>query len=69
MGGVLVEPRKIQTTGTLKSNVRSYSRSFPAVFSRARGTTMLTDDVRMLIDFLSGAGAQRFLIWRKVHAL
>lgn len=44
----------------LESNVRSYSRSFPAIFSRARGSIMLTDHGRKLIDFLSGGGALNY---------
>nr|WP_139481452.1 diaminobutyrate--2-oxoglutarate transaminase [Bradyrhizobium ivorense] len=44
----------------LESNVRSYSRSFPAIFSRARGSIMLTEDGRKLIDFLSGAGTLNY---------
>ncbi|MBK3662828.1 diaminobutyrate--2-oxoglutarate transaminase [Bradyrhizobium diazoefficiens] len=44
----------------LESNVRSYSRSFPAIFSRARGSIMLTEDGREVIDFLSGAGALNY---------
>ncbi|WFU20609.1 diaminobutyrate--2-oxoglutarate transaminase [Bradyrhizobium sp. CB3481] len=45
---------------TLESNVRLYSRSFPAIFSRARGSIMLTEDGRNVIDFLSGAGALNY---------
>ncbi|KRR11456.1 diaminobutyrate--2-oxoglutarate transaminase [Bradyrhizobium valentinum] len=45
---------------TLESNVRSYSRSFPAIFSRARGSIMLTEDGRKVIDFFSGAGALNY---------
>ncbi|MHC1950481.1 diaminobutyrate--2-oxoglutarate transaminase [Bradyrhizobium sp. UFLA06-06] len=44
----------------LESNVRWYSRSFPAIFSRARGSILLTNDGRKLIDFLSGAGALNY---------
>ncbi|MES0200722.1 diaminobutyrate--2-oxoglutarate transaminase [Mesorhizobium sp. M0011] len=44
----------------LESNVRLYSRSFPTFFSRARGSIMLTEDGRKLIDFLSGAGALNY---------
>ncbi|MCC8958712.1 diaminobutyrate--2-oxoglutarate transaminase [Bradyrhizobium sp. Pear77] len=44
----------------LESNVRSYSRSFPAIFSRARGSIMLTEGGRKVIDFLSGAGALNY---------
>ncbi|TIV81736.1 MAG: aminotransferase class III-fold pyridoxal phosphate-dependent enzyme, partial [Mesorhizobium sp.] len=44
----------------LESNVRLYSRSFPTLFSRARGSIMLTEDGRKVIDFLSGAGALNY---------
>ncbi|MCP3368620.1 diaminobutyrate--2-oxoglutarate transaminase [Bradyrhizobium cajani] len=50
----------MQALDALESNVRSYSRSFPAVFSRARGSTMLTEDGRNVVDFLSGAGALNY---------
>ncbi|WP_456835899.1 MULTISPECIES: diaminobutyrate--2-oxoglutarate transaminase [unclassified Bradyrhizobium] len=50
----------MQTLETLESNVRSYSRSFPAIFSLARGSIMLTDNGRKVIDFLSGAGALNY---------
>ncbi|WP_246789841.1 diaminobutyrate--2-oxoglutarate transaminase [Bradyrhizobium sp. CCBAU 51765] len=45
---------------TLESNVRSYSRSFPAIFSRASGSIMITEDGRKIIDFFSGAGALNY---------
>ncbi|WP_430641382.1 diaminobutyrate--2-oxoglutarate transaminase [Bradyrhizobium centrolobii] len=44
----------------LESNVRSYSRIFPAVFSQARGSIMSTDGGRQIIDFFSGAGALNY---------
>ncbi|MCP3392224.1 diaminobutyrate--2-oxoglutarate transaminase [Bradyrhizobium sp. CCGB12] len=44
----------------LESNVRSYSRSFPVIFSRARGSIMLTEDGHKVIDFLSGAGTLNY---------
>ncbi|MFK4380966.1 diaminobutyrate--2-oxoglutarate transaminase [Bradyrhizobium sp. USDA 223] len=50
----------MQALDILESNVRSYSRSFPAIFTRARGSTMLTNDGRKLIDFLSGAGTLNY---------
>ncbi|WP_234685941.1 diaminobutyrate--2-oxoglutarate transaminase [Bradyrhizobium monzae] len=50
----------MQVIEDLESNVRSYSRSFPSIFSRARGSIMLTDDGRKIIDFLSGAGALNY---------
>lgn len=54
------EERDMQVLEALESNVRSYSRSFPAIFSRARGSTMLTESGRKVIDFLSGAGALNY---------
>ncbi|OWO89838.1 diaminobutyrate--2-oxoglutarate transaminase [Rhizobium esperanzae] len=50
----------MQAFETLESNVRLYSRSFPTIFSRARGSIMLTEDGRKIIDFLSGAGALNY---------
>lgn len=60
MSEVVSEPPDMQAFEALESNVRSYSRSFPAVFSRARGSIMLTKDGRRLIDFLSGAGTLNY---------
>lgn len=60
MGGSISETRKMQALESLESNVRSYSRSFPAIFSRARGSIMLTESGRKLIDFLSGAGTLNY---------
>ncbi|MBR1165224.1 diaminobutyrate--2-oxoglutarate transaminase [Bradyrhizobium elkanii] len=50
----------MQAIDALESKVRTYSRSFPAVFSRARGSIMVTDDGRSVVDFLSGAGALNY---------
>ncbi|MCK1754001.1 diaminobutyrate--2-oxoglutarate transaminase [Bradyrhizobium sp. 137] len=50
----------MQTIEALESNVRAYSRSFPAIFSRARGSILLTEDGRKAIDFLCGAGALNY---------
>ncbi|MFB6421486.1 diaminobutyrate--2-oxoglutarate transaminase [Bradyrhizobium tunisiense] len=50
----------MHTIESLESNVRAYSRSFPAIFSRARGSIMETESGRKLIDFLSGAGALNY---------
>ncbi|WP_458192678.1 diaminobutyrate--2-oxoglutarate transaminase [Bradyrhizobium sp. UFLA05-153] len=60
MGGVISESREMQNVDALESNVRSYSRSFPAIFSRARGSILLTDGGRKIIDFLSGAGTLNY---------
>lgn len=60
MGEVIGEARSLQALEALESNVRSYSRSFPAIFSGARGSIMLTEHGRSVIDFLSGAGALNY---------
>lgn len=45
---------------TLESNVRSYCRGWPAVFDRAEGSTMFTEEGREYLDFFSGAGALNY---------
>lgn len=60
MGGAIGDTRNMQVLENLESNVRVYSRSFPKIFSRARGSIMLTEDGRKIIDFLSGAGALNY---------
>ncbi|MCP3420007.1 diaminobutyrate--2-oxoglutarate transaminase [Bradyrhizobium brasilense] len=50
----------MQPLEDLESNVRKYSRSFPAIFSRARGSIIETEAGRKVIDFLSGAGALNY---------
>jgi diaminobutyrate-2-oxoglutarate transaminase len=44
----------------IDSAVRSYSRKFPAVFSRASGSYLYDDAGRKYIDFLMGAGALNY---------
>ncbi len=44
----------------LESNVRSYSRSFPVNFVRAKGSRLYTDEGQEYIDFLAGAGALNY---------
>jgi len=44
----------------LESNVRSYSRSFPTVFSEARWSTLTDESGREFIDFLAGAGTLNY---------
>lgn len=60
MGEGIGGRRNMEALEALESNVRSYSRSFPAVFSRARGSIMLTEEGRAVIDFLSGAGTLNY---------
>ncbi|HAP90756.1 MAG TPA: diaminobutyrate--2-oxoglutarate transaminase [Arthrobacter bacterium] len=45
---------------TLESEVRSYSRSWPAVFERANGSSLTSEDGRTYLDFFSGAGALNY---------
>lgn len=44
----------------LESSVRSYIRSFPTVFTRARGSRMWDVNKRQYIDFFAGAGALNY---------
>ncbi|MBB4423804.1 diaminobutyrate-2-oxoglutarate transaminase [Bradyrhizobium sp. CIR48] len=57
---ISVEARQLRAVEELESKVRSYSRLFPAVFSRARGSIILTQNGRQMIDFFSGAGALNY---------
>ncbi len=43
-----------------ESTVRSYCRSFPAVFHEARGAELIATDGRRYIDFLAGAGTLNY---------
>ncbi len=43
-----------------ESNVRSYCRSFPVVFHRAKGSIIYSESGREYIDFLAGAGALNY---------
>jgi diaminobutyrate-2-oxoglutarate transaminase len=45
---------------TRESEVRSYCRSWPAVFERAQGSTVYTEDGVEYLDFFSGAGALNY---------
>jgi len=45
---------------TLESQVRSYSRGWPAVFDRAAGSWMYTEDGDAYLDFFGGAGALNY---------
>ena len=44
----------------LESNVRTYCRSFPAVFKKAKGALLIDEDGVEYIDFLAGAGALNY---------
>ncbi|MHB1563514.1 MAG: diaminobutyrate--2-oxoglutarate transaminase [Leptospirillum sp.] len=43
-----------------ESTVRSYCRSFPAVFQEARGVELIATDGQRYIDFLAGAGTLNY---------
>jgi diaminobutyrate-2-oxoglutarate transaminase len=43
-----------------ESQVRSYCRTFPQLFSRGKGSFLYDDDNNAYIDFLAGAGALNF---------
>ncbi|MEX1021823.1 MAG: diaminobutyrate--2-oxoglutarate transaminase [Dehalococcoidia bacterium] len=44
----------------IESGVRSYSRSWPAVFTRAQGHTMWDEDGREYLDLFAGAGSLNY---------
>ncbi len=43
-----------------ESNVRSYCRSFPTVFSKAKGSVLTDENGKEYIDFFSGAGGVNY---------
>ncbi|MBE8987834.1 diaminobutyrate--2-oxoglutarate transaminase [Nostoc sp. LEGE 12450] len=45
---------------TRESNVRSYCRSFPTLFHRAKGSFIYSESGEAYIDFLAGAGALNY---------
>jgi diaminobutyrate-2-oxoglutarate transaminase len=50
----------MQTIERLESEVRSYSRSFPTVFARAKGAWLEDTGGRRYLDFFAGAGALNY---------
>jgi diaminobutyrate-2-oxoglutarate transaminase len=50
----------MKTINRMESEVRTYCRSFPAVFDRASGATLRARDGREYIDFFAGAGALNY---------
>ncbi|PMR75652.1 diaminobutyrate--2-oxoglutarate transaminase [Billgrantia endophytica] len=49
-----------QTLERMESNVRTYSRSFPVVFTKALNARLTDEDGREYIDFLAGAGTLNY---------
>lgn len=50
----------MDTFAELESDVRSYIRSWPAVWERAQGATLWDEQGRAYLDFFSGAGALNY---------
>ncbi|WP_226000099.1 diaminobutyrate--2-oxoglutarate transaminase [Paenibacillus sp. BJ-4] len=50
----------MNTFEALESNVRSYCRSFPVVFNKAKNDVMYTEAGEGYIDFFAGAGALNY---------
>ncbi len=50
----------MQTIERLESEVRSYCRAFPTIFSRARGAELFDRRGRAYLDFFAGAGALNY---------
>lgn len=50
----------MQTFERLESEVRGYVRSFPTVFEKAEGHTLIGEDGRRYIDFFAGAGVLNY---------
>lgn len=44
----------------IESNVRSYCRSFPTVFTKAKGSIMFDENGKEYVDFFAGAGALNY---------
>jgi diaminobutyrate-2-oxoglutarate transaminase len=49
-----------KTLERMESNVRTYSRSFPVVFTKAQGARLTDENGREYIDFLAGAGTLNY---------
>ena len=44
----------------LESNVRSYCRTFPDIFEKAKGASLYSESGRCFLDFFAGAGALNY---------
>ena len=59
-GRVAIGREGMDTFERLESEVRSYCRGWPAIFTRAHGATIETEDGRTYLDFFAGAGALNY---------
>ncbi len=50
----------LETINRLESEVRSYVRNFPAVFTHSRGARLIAEDGTEYIDFFAGAGVLNY---------
>lgn len=50
----------LDTINRLESEVRSYVRNFPTVFTHSRGARLIDEDGREFIDFFAGAGVLNY---------
>jgi len=57
---VRVAPQTNATFDELESNVQSYARSFPVIFTTAEGPYLFDDSGKRYIDFLAGAGSLNY---------
>ncbi|MFJ8233934.1 diaminobutyrate--2-oxoglutarate transaminase [Streptomyces sp. NPDC094448] len=55
-----ITPPALSIFETLESEVRSYCRSWPAVFDRARGSRLVDEDGHSYLDFFAGAGSLNY---------
>jgi len=54
------EKNDMEVFENYESEVRSYSRSFPKVFTKAKGSKIWDTDGKEYIDFFAGAGALNY---------
>lgn len=47
----------MKQTNSIESEVRSYCRAYPVMFSKAKGSHLITKDGKTYLDFLCGAGS------------
>lgn len=55
-----ITPPALSVFETLESEVRSYCRSWPAVFDRAQGSHLHDEDGHTYLDFFAGAGSLNY---------
>src|SRR5918992_4581621 len=56
----MIEGLVVKTFERLESEVRSYCRQFPCVFTTATGSRLVSEEGREYVDFLAGAGVLNY---------